>query len=169
MPPSQFDQGNADGSGAALGVAIWRTILLLVWGAWWGGLCFYAIVVVPIGTDVIGSVEQGFITQKVTQWHNTLSWVFLVLWLTESFRHGGKMRWFIAFALAAINIALVVWHSHLTEMMDFQSQTVPSNFYSQHAIYLWITAAEWALGMILPIWICPLSPRTNLLSPGSDP
>lgn len=39
---------------------------MLARGMWWGGLCFYAVVIVPIGTEVIGSVEQGFITQRVT-------------------------------------------------------------------------------------------------------
>jgi len=46
----------------------WQYCLLIVWAVWWGGLCFYAIVVVPIGTEVIGAVEQGFNTQQVTRW-----------------------------------------------------------------------------------------------------
>ncbi|MFM8571811.1 MAG: hypothetical protein ACKOAU_09465 [Pirellula sp.] len=46
-----------------------RAATWILWGLWWGGLSFYAIVVVPIGTEQIGSVAQGFITQRVTQWH----------------------------------------------------------------------------------------------------
>jgi len=56
----------------------WKLCLMLAWGMWWGGLCFYAVVVVPIGTEDIGSVEPGFITQRVTQWHNALTGFFLV-------------------------------------------------------------------------------------------
>ena len=41
----------------------WRLLVVLAWGVWWGGLCFYAVFVVPVGTSVIGSVEQGFISK----------------------------------------------------------------------------------------------------------
>src|SRR5215471_8442423 len=57
---------------------VWTLLLSLAWGVWWGGLCFYAVVVVPIGTEEIGAVEQGFITQRVTWWHNLISGAFLV-------------------------------------------------------------------------------------------
>ncbi|MCA9269901.1 MAG: hypothetical protein KDA41_15580, partial [Planctomycetales bacterium] len=40
--------------------------------AWWGGLTFYAGVVVPVGAAVFGSTEQGFVTQRVTNWLNLL-------------------------------------------------------------------------------------------------
>jgi hypothetical protein len=57
--------------------------------------------------------------------------------------------------LGIIEISLILWHAHLTGMMDFPNQAVPSNFYGEHAIYLWITAAEWGLGIILPVWLFP--------------
>ena len=66
--------------------ASWRIFLLLVWAPWWGGLCFYAVVVVPVGTELIGSVEQGFITQRVTQWHNAWTGLFLVFLLIKATR-----------------------------------------------------------------------------------
>ena len=34
--------------------------------------------------------------------------------------------------------------------IGLQPPSVESSFYSQHAIYLWITAAEWLLGLLLP-------------------
>lgn len=122
-------------------------ILLLVWAAWWGGLSFYAIVVVPIGTDLIGSVEQGFVTQKVTLWHNALTGVFLLCLVIEAYCRPSRLRWSFVIALAILEFGLFSLHYHLSGMIDFESQYVPSDFYDQHAIYLWITAAEWLLGI----------------------
>jgi hypothetical protein len=134
-------------------IAVWYFFLYLAWGLWWGGLCFYAVVVVPIGTETIGTVEQGFITQQVTWWHNLITGGFLVCLLFESWRRRCRTLLGAGIALAIIETALVVWHARLTGLMDFQHQTVPGSFYNQHAVYLWITAAEWGLGIVLPIWL----------------
>ena len=157
MREHQLNGENIESSIRPIGCATWRLFLLLVWAAWWGGLCFYAVVVVPIGTELVGSVEQGFITQRVTQWHNGLSGLFLVSVLIEASRRRSRELWAIAAVIAIIDIALVVWHAKLTGMMDFPQQSVPGSFYTQHAIYLWITATEWLLGMTMPIWIVPIS------------
>ena len=131
----------------------WRFCLILVWGTWWGGLCFYAIVVVPIGTEVIGSVEQGFITQQVAQWHNRISIVFLLCMMVEAYRQRCRILWSLAAILAIVELALMAWHMHLTKMMDFTHHAVPNHFYAEHAVYLWITAVEWFLGMLIPPWL----------------
>ena len=130
--------------------------LSILWSCWWGGLTFYALVVVPIGTEVIGNVEQGFITQRVTGWHNALTATFVLAVVVNAYRRRNKALWGFAATLSLILIALVIWHARLTSTMDFRNQTVPATFYAQHAIYLWFTAAEWALGIIIPIWLFPV-------------
>ena len=157
MHERELSRENAESSIQRIGCAAWRLFLLLVWAAWWGGLCFYSVVVVRIGTELIGSVEQGFITQRVTQWHNGLSGLFLVSLLIEASRRRSRELWAIVAVLAIIDIALVVWHAKLTGMMNFKQQAVPGSFYAQHGIYLWITAAEWLLGIAVPIWIVPIT------------
>ena len=142
--------------------------MLLVWAAWWGGLCFYAVVVIPIATEIVGSVEQGFISQRVTQWHNALSGLFLLCLFTEAFRTRSTALWAFAAALSFIDIGLVVWHSRLTGMMDFQHWTVSSDFYTEHAVYLWITAAEWVLGIMIPIWLLPSLHMARKVKPVSS-
>ena len=161
MHERELSGENAEPSIRGIGCATWRLILLLVWAAWWGGLSFYAVVVVPIGTELIGSVEQGFITQRVTQWHNGLSGLFLVSLLIEAIRRRRRELWAIVVVLAIIDIALVVWHAKLTGMIDFKQQAVPGSFYAQHAIYLWITAAEWLVGIAMPIWIVPITAKVK--------
>ncbi|MBS0263061.1 MAG: hypothetical protein JSS02_14045 [Planctomycetes bacterium] len=138
---------------AALRSLLWNQFLVLLWAVWWGGLCFYAVVVVPVATEQIGSVEQGFITRLVTVWHNAIHGVFVISLAVEAYRRRNRTLWGFAGLLAVVGMALWYWHSHLNSMMDAQAKTVPSDFYDQHAIYLWITAIEWGLGLILPYWL----------------
>ncbi|HND55144.1 MAG TPA: hypothetical protein PLV92_22170, partial [Pirellulaceae bacterium] len=58
-----------------------RAALLPLWAVWWGGLTFYAAFVVPAGTELFGSVEQGFLTQQATLRLNQLSWCVIALLL----------------------------------------------------------------------------------------
>ncbi len=120
---------------------------------WWGGLSFYAIVVVPIGTNLIGSVEQGFITQQVTSWHNLLFLFFVICLCFEAILRRKRSFWAIVAILAVVNGLLFIGHAMLSRQMDFEKQTVPAGFYASHAIYLWITAVEWFAGIALPIWM----------------
>ncbi len=127
---------------------LWSTWTLIVWAVWWGGLTFYAIVVVPIGTELIGSVDQGFITQQATWWHNCILFCFVVCLAIESIARRSRLLSGLAAALLLINLLLILDHAHLTTHMDFDQRTVPTHFYARHATYLWITAIEWCLGII---------------------
>ncbi len=127
----------------------WRLFVLLVWATWWGGIFFYASVVVPIGTEVIGSMEQGFITQKVSRIHNGLSVAFLTCLGIESIRLQSISLGVVSTTLAANVLFLTLWHAHLTSNMNFAEHSVPSRFYQQHAVYLWLFAVEWLQGMVI--------------------
>ena len=130
---------------------LWQAGRILLFAAWWGGLSFYAIVVVPIGTDQIGSVEQGFITQQVTRWHNALLIAMTAFLMIEAWWRRNRWLWIIVAGMTLIAVTLLFEHARLTGMMDFANQTVPSGFYQQHAIYLWLTAAEWLLGIFVAL------------------
>ena len=131
---------------------LWRAVTWILWAFWWGGLSFYAIVVVPTGTEQLGSVAQGFITQRVTQWHNLLCVLMTLALAIEAYRCSSRFLWAACGTLGVLTTLLFAGHAFLTQQMDFRSETVPANFYSQHAIYLWLTAAEWGLGIALP-WL----------------
>ena len=142
-------------------IAGWRIGLLFGWGLWWGSLTFYSAIVVPIGTDQIGSVEQGFITQQVTLRHNLLTGAFTVCLLIEFIRNRNLMLGAIVVGLAIIEVALVILHMRLSESLDLGERSVSVEFYSEHAIYLWLTTIEWCLGCALPIilrWPAPNQP-----------
>src|SRR5580704_17366571 len=58
-----------------------RFILLLCIAFWQGGFMFYGGVVVPVGAAVLGSeVDQGFITQAVTNYLNGAGAVCVGVW-----------------------------------------------------------------------------------------
>ena len=134
---------------ADLAMPSWRLFILLVWATWWGGIFFYASVVVPIGTETIGSVEQGFITQRVSRIHNGLSVAFLACLGIESLRLQSISVGVLTSTLAANVLFLTLWHAHLTNNMNFADHSVPSTFYQKHAVYLWLFAVEWIQGMVI--------------------
>lgn len=129
---------------------LWIAWLLFAWAIWWGGLSFYAMFVVPIATDLIGSTAQGFVTQQVTSWHNLL-FIGLILCLTaEALKFPNRLIWATVILMALLSVALLYWHAKLTAQMDFPQQSVNSDFYPQHAVYLWLTTLEWLAGFTVP-------------------
>ncbi len=123
----------------------------MAWAVWWGGLTFYGAVVVPIGAQVIGSVEQGFITQRVSLWIYAFTILYLMLVLPDVWRHG-RLIHRIAWG-TAIGMFPGLWflHRHLSAMLDPATRTIHDDapFYSWHAIYLWLIAVQWLCGLIL--------------------
>lgn len=143
----------------------WRVFVWFLWAAWWGGLTFYALVVVPIGTELLGSVEQGFVTQRVTLWHNRLGVVLALALAVEAWRLRSSAWICLSIAVAMTTVVLMVWHRHLSLAMNFVDRTVPENFYTEHAIYLWITSVEWLLGMVVAAMLTRVA-FSDRLNPG---
>jgi hypothetical protein len=146
--PSQLAQSTLKSAPIRI---VWNAVILITWALWWGGLTFYASVVIPMGSDVVGSTLQGFVTQKVTLWHNALLVCFAAMLAVEAWLRSNRALWGAFVVLAVIAAGLFYWHSTLTQQLDFKQQTVPGEFYQQHAIYLWITTAEWFVGLIMPV------------------
>ena len=140
-------------TGTALVIPSWRFLLLLVWALWWGGIFFYAVVVVPIGSDAFGTVEQGFLTQRITRIHNAFSLLFLFLLLIEAIRLRSMSVGVILFTSAFNLLLMFIGHSQLTQAMHFEERVVSVAFYHQHAVYLWSFAAQWFQGILLPLLV----------------
>lgn len=120
-----------------------------LWTAvWWGGLTFYAGVVVPIGTDVLGATTQGFVTQRVTHWLNGAGAIAIVLTVGEVFRLRSRGTW-IAWGTVATTLAvLAALHPAMDVLLEVGTHTVADGerFYSLHRVYLWVTAVQWLAG-----------------------
>jgi hypothetical protein len=129
-------------------VTLWRFLLALSVAGWWGALTFYGLVVVPAGTDLLGSQTQGLVTQQVTRTLNLLGVGLIVSLFFEFRRRSTPARWWVwgTFALCQAGLfAVHVWLSGLLE-----SHTQPGfdwpHFYNVHRIYLIITAVQWGCG-----------------------
>ncbi len=90
---------------------LWECFLWIAWAVWWGGLSFYAILVVPIGTEQLGSVEQGFITQKVSLWHNGMTVLFVLCLAIDALDRNKRALWVVVSLLTMITFALIIAHS----------------------------------------------------------
>lgn len=143
--------------------SIRRYIAFIVIAFWLGGLTFYSLIVVPSGSDVIGRVEQGFVT-RVVSWK--LNWVgaaaLLVLLVNVAGRRerGLLISWLI---LAAAQVTLFWLHPQVERLLDLESHTVldPAKFYTVHRVYLWVVAALWLAG-VWHSWLIAVNTRDSI-------
>jgi len=135
---------------------VWQMLML-----WQGGFLFYAAVVVPIGTDVLGgSFEQGSITRFVTR---TLNWigvaaVAVFAWeLSQAPARGRRQRWLLWgcwLVMASGLAALFLLHPYLMERVDFEKSKIigkRDDFRSLHGVYLTISTVQWAAALIFAL------------------
>jgi hypothetical protein len=124
---------------------------------WLGGFTFYAAVVVPIGTAVLGtSRDQGFITRRVTVYLNLAGAVALVP-LAGDVAAGRdpsawrrRARWGIWLGML-LTLALLAWlHPRLDALLDAQGMEILDRraFRAGHRLYLWTHTVQWGLGVL---------------------
>jgi hypothetical protein len=147
---------------------MWRFINILSIAFWLGGLTFYALIVVPVGTDILGSTGQGFITQRVTNQLNIVACGVLALLLVNVIRRGGRLligSWLI---LLLTQVALFVMHPWLDAMLDSTTQEISDGalFYKRHGIYLDVTAVQWAT-LLIQLWCVQAVPK-RLVAPADQ-
>jgi hypothetical protein len=139
-------------------VLLRRFLLLWLLMFWLGGFTFYAAVVVPIGTEVLGStVTQGWITREVTFWLNVAGAVALAAWAWDlaagpaPIRRVQWLRWVLWAGLALLLVALVVLHPRLDALLDRDRERVldRSTFRTLHRAYLWVSTVQWAGAILL--------------------
>ncbi len=136
-----------------------RFLCLMIYSIWFGGFTFYIVIVVPVGTSVLGSAKsQGFITQQVTHHLNWICAVALVFLFWEIF--SGSTRSNSIFRLAAttccvlIGLLLIglVWiHPILDQLLDVESRKILERpkFYQWHRLYLWLSTLQWLIAIVL--------------------
>ena len=139
---------------------IFRTLLLASFSIWFGGFGFYAAVVVPVGTKVLGSArQQGLITQQVTHQLNVVCGIAVAMMLIESVSGWKQLRrpsraWQAAMVVVILAslIVLCILHQIMDPLIEPSSQTIADEdqFYLLHRIYLWTSTVQWVAGWI---WI----------------
>lgn len=126
-----------------------RILVVLALAMWIGGLTFYAGVVVPVGTEILGSVEQGFITQQVTGLLNLFAAGACVILMWDIVRERSRAKVVAYLVLLITQIGLFLLHPQLDALLDPANRVVNESetFYSWHRAYLWTTAVQWLAGL----------------------
>ncbi len=126
-----------------------------------GGFLFYASVVVPNGTRVLGPTQQGFVTRHVTQAMNvahlvTIGVLLVDYWWARNRRRPSANRSLAVSIgiLAACNATLFWLHTQLESHLDPNDFAVHQAevFYGKHRIYLWVSTLQW-LASLPVMWI----------------
>ncbi len=139
---------------------LWRFAIIVSLAVWWGGLTFYAVIVVPLGIEQFGGVEQGSLTQRVTVQLNIAGTIVGIGLLADGLSHKPRTcRMVLASALLGLQSCLWYWHSRLSRWLDAASLSPQSDgsFYHEHRIYLWITTVQWLIGLAC-LWMWCVRP-----------
>ncbi len=138
-------------------VLVRRFLVVAALMFWLGGFTFYASVVVPIGTQVLGNSprRQGFITRKVTRELNLAAAVALVVLAVEvvAGRDPSRPRWWarlgLWLVLAGCQAALFWLHPHLDSFLVERGGIVTDTeaFRPWHRAYLWTHTVQWWAGV----------------------
>src|SRR5579872_2620173 len=136
----------SEGRRKPIGRDLWRCALVLTIAGWWRALTFYGMVVVPEGTEQLGSQTQGLVTQQVTRTLNLAGDAVILLLFFELRRSGTRSRWAALIVFAVCQIVLYGVHAWLSALLQpANGQSVDRAwFYDVHRIYLLTTAVQWA-------------------------
>ena len=132
-----------------------RLLVLAALMFWQGGFVFYAGVVVPIGTEELGSArEQGRITRRVAVWLNwsgaaalvPLGWDALLERRNRWARRGRIVAWLV---MAGGQVVLFWLYPTLDAMFDPVAMHISerSLFRRLHRTYLWTSTVQWIAGV----------------------
>jgi hypothetical protein len=133
-----------------------RYLVFQAFALWQGGFLFYAAVVVPTGTEVLGSsAAQGFITARVTDTLNLigLAALGLAVWdlaLTrDPSRRRTTVRWWCWGVLAVGQLVLFLCHELLDSYLDPTRSFIENwpPFRPVHRVYLWTSTIQWCTGL----------------------
>jgi hypothetical protein len=135
-----------------------RFVVFQLFLFWQGGFLFYSAIVVPIGTEVLGSaLVQGTITQLVTNWLNIIGGFWSVAMIGDLFLCVDSRKWrkLLRLGLVLFSVGLLIalfWiHPKLDELLDLETHRIAdkSAFRFWHVVYLWICTFHWLIGLVL--------------------
>ena len=107
---------------------LWRFAVTVSLAVWWGGLTFYAAIVVPLGIEQFGGVEQGSLTQRVTIRLNVAGTIVGICLLADAlWREPRNCRAVLASALLGLQVWLWILHARLSRWMETVSSSLPSD------------------------------------------
>ena len=142
-------------------ITVQRFLVVQALLLWQGGFLFYAAVVVPAGTQLLGAGGQGAITARVTDALNAIGFVGLAavaleLGLTgDPKRRRTAYRWWVWGVALVCQGLLVYFHLLLDALMDDDRRRVVihTGFRPLHRMYLWTCTVQWVACLLLVWWM----------------
>jgi hypothetical protein len=141
-------------------ITLRRFVVIQALMIWQGGFLFYAAVVVPQGTEVLGSsAAQGSITAGVTDTMNLLAlFALAVLALdlrlsSDSNENRIAIRWW-CWCLALLCQGLLFYFHLLLDFFMDPGRTrivIGPPFRPVHRMYLWTISVQWFVCLLL-VW-----------------
>jgi hypothetical protein len=114
---------------------------------WVGGFSFYSAVVIPVLHESFGSLDTGYVTQRVTDYINAAGGVAVALWWLSAWadRSAGaalarRGRLGLLFTTTVILLGLIGLHGVMDGRLESGSLR---GFYPLHRIYLIASTAQW--------------------------
>jgi hypothetical protein len=131
--------------------SMWRQLTTVMVSLWLGAFTFYAAVVVPLGSGVLGSWSQGLVTQQVAVAINCWSLFVTVILFVDLKRRSGALRLSGSCAFGIATLSLFVLHWLLSGQLggDELADHQPSEFYEWHRIYLILSALQWTIAVVM--------------------
>lgn len=127
-----------------------RTLLLIALMLWQGGFMFYGGIVVPVGSQALGSHRaMSQITQPVTDYLNAIGAVALLIWAWE-LGSGPPRRRRLRVALWLGCVLALIGQFVLHQRMDglmLEMQASTADFGRLHQVYLIISTLQWGLAL----------------------
>lgn len=127
-----------------------RFLVLQALLVWQGGFFFYAAVVVPTGTSVLGTFEQGSVTRHVTVWLNAIGAGAIAVFAWDQFATRAKWRWAPWGILFGCLVTLAILHPQIESRIDFGPEgrvREYTAFYQLHRVYLYVSTLQWLAGL----------------------
>jgi hypothetical protein len=142
---------------------VYRFLCFAALAFWMGGFTFYALIVIPTGNWLLGSIGQGLVTQQVTNWMN-LSGVLALAILLPAAR---RTRWLAGswLMMALAQAALFGLHPRLDVLIDRSLPAVldETRFYRWHQAYLVVVTVQWFAALI-HLWCLTAEHRVRVNS-----
>lgn len=128
-----------------------RFLCLFTLSIWVGGFTFYSAVVIPVLHESLGSLDTGYVTQRVTDYINAAGGVALVLWWLSAWvdcSAGSAVARRTRLILLATTSVLLVGLIALHWIMDGRLESGGlRDFYPLHRIYLVASTAQWFVNL----------------------
>lgn len=136
-----------------------RFLCLLSLSVWVGGFTFYSAVVIPVLHESLGSLDTGYVTQRVTDYINAAGGVAVVIWWLLAWvdRSSGpalarRARTGLLAATTVMLLGLIGLHRVMDSRLESDSLR---GFYPLHRIYLVGSTVQWFanLGLMADVLI----------------